>query len=89
MIRSPETRQNPSTVVSQRKSLLQERLNRQHGSNIPKDRDRVPESFNILTHAQHKLVAQINTTPTACASDDHIAVEEHKVQLEHALAEFV
>ena len=70
-------------------ALGHERCSSLHVSSIPEDRDKVPETVDNLTHAEHKFVALINATPSACASDDHIVVEELKAQLELALAEFV
>ena len=59
------------------------------GSSKPEDRDKVPETLDNLIRAEHKLVAQINATPAAWASDDHIVVEERKAKLELTLADFL
>ena len=66
-----------------------ERCSSLHGSSIQEESYKVPGTVNNLTHAEHKLVALINATPTACASDDHIVIEEPKAQFELTLAEFV
>ena len=70
-------------------ALGHERCSSLHVSSILEDRDKVPGTVGNLTHAEHKLAALINATPTACASDNHIVVKELKPQLELALAVFV
>ena len=70
-------------------TLGHERCSSLHGSSTREGRDKVPRTVDNLTHAEHKLVALINATPTVCASDDHIVVEELKAQLELTLADFV
>ena len=70
-------------------ALGHERCSSLHGSSIPEDRVKGPGPVHNLTHAEHKLVALIKATPTACASDDHVGVEELKAELELALADFV
>ena len=55
-------------------ALGHERCSSLHGSGIPENRNKVPGTVYNSTHAEQKLIALINATSTASASNDHIVV---------------
>ena len=74
----PDSYKAVKLLSSRLVALGHERCSSVHGSSRPEDRDKAPEPVNNLTHEQHKLVALSNATPGACASEDHVVVEELK-----------